>query len=190
MSSVWIEYATSSPWIAAVMALTLLGPALIVFLERRKRLPRLVPWFYLVLVVPLQIWLLLLVTLQPGHYCQDPLQHSEFRAFYVWFLPFLPLLWHMAASPTVNHPYAYSLMLLLPMFVLFDLTVGNEMMHATYQSLHGSGMIFNYQQGPMNECAIFDHTAYLSALRAKFRLDIVFIAVFLFGLAFARRRHR
>ena len=63
-------------------------PSVMVWLDRQGRMPTALPWFHLLVVTPVLAFLLLMISFQPNSYCNTILQHAEFRAFYVLFLPF------------------------------------------------------------------------------------------------------
>ncbi|GIR07988.1 MAG: hypothetical protein CM15mP18_3170 [Methanobacteriota archaeon] len=82
-------------------------PSAMVWLDRQGRMPTALPWFHLLVVTPVLAFLLLMISFQPNSYCNTILQHAEFRAFYVLFLPFLPLLAHMVGSNKVGRPWLF-----------------------------------------------------------------------------------
>ncbi len=61
-----------------------LGPSLLVYLERKDRLPRGLVWLYSVFFVPVAVLFMSLIA-SPQDYCNDPLPHEAFRPFYALF---------------------------------------------------------------------------------------------------------
>lgn len=162
-----------------------IGPSWMVFLEKRDKLSRLGVWLYALVVMPIMVMGLWSI-LHPDTYCNDPLQHSEFRMFYPLWLPLLPLLVHQHRSPEVQHPFLYGIMLLVFGLLVFALTFGYEVLHLTYQSLHGTGIDFT---GPDAwECAVKDPDAYMNASRAMGGSVAGFGLLLLITMAWGRRR--
>ena len=114
-----------------------------VWLDRQGRMPTALPWFHLLVVTPVLAFLLLMISFQPNSYCNTILQHSEFRAFYVLFLPFLPLLAHMVGSNKVGRPWLFGCILTLSLLFVFDLTVAYEVLHMVYQNQAGEGVVYS-----------------------------------------------
>ena len=162
-----------------------IGPSWMVFLEKRDKLSRLGVWLYALVVMPIMVmglWALLL----PDTYCNDPLQHSEFRMFYPLWLPLFPLLVHQHRSSEVQHPFLYGIMLLVFGLLVFALTFGYEVLHLTYQNIEGSGIVFSGARAW--ECAVKDADAYVTASRAMGGSVAGFGLLLLTTMAFGRRR--
>ena len=109
-------------------------PGAMVWLDRQGRMPTALPWTHLLLITPVMAFALLMISFQPNNYCNTVLQHSEFRAFYVLFLPFLPLLAHMVGSDKVGRPWLFGCIITISLLFVFDLTVAYEVLHMVYQT--------------------------------------------------------
>jgi hypothetical protein len=162
-----------------------IGPSWMVFLEKRGKLSRLGVWLYALVVMPIMVMGLWAI-LHPDTYCNDPLQHSDFRMFYPLWLPLLPLLVHQHRSPTVQHPFLYGIMLLVFGLLVFALTLGYEVLHLTYQNIEGSGIVFSGARAW--ECAVKDADAYVTASRAMGGSVAGFGLLLLTTMAVGRRR--
>ena len=115
----------------------LFGPSLLVLLERKERLPRVIVWVYTFVLTPI-ITLVLVFVANPQGYCNDPLPHEAFRLFYPLILPLLPLYIHFFRAKQLNHPVLFGLILVMLSLGVFSITVGNEIFHLAYQSVQGT----------------------------------------------------
>ena len=166
-------------------------PSAMVWLDRQGRMPTALPWFHLLVVTPVLAFLLLMISFQPNSYCNTILQHSEFRAFYVLFLQFLPLLAHMVGSNKVGRPWLFGCILTLSLLFVYDLTVAYEVLHMVYQNQAGEGVV--YSGARAWECNHFDGASMQVAFRAKWRANLAFLILMplvLFGARLVHRRRR
>ena len=163
-------------------------PGAMVWLDRQDRMPAALPWFHLLVVTPVLAFALLMISFQPNNYCNTILRHSEFRAFYVLFLPFLPLLAHMVVASKVGRPWLFGCILTLPLLFVFDLTVAYEVLHMVYQSQAGEGVV--YSGARAWECNHFDGASMQMAFRAKWRANQAFLVLMPLMLIGARLVHR
>jgi hypothetical protein len=163
----------------------LLGPSLLVYLERTNRLPRGLTWMYSVVFVPLIVLFMVTVASSPG-YCNDPLPHAAFRLFYLLVLPLLPLYLHYFRSETLQHPVQYGLVLTLLSLGVYSLTVANEVFHFAYQSVQGHGVI--YSGARAWECAYLNPESERHARSVVGTFTLVFLAVHVLVMVLVRRR--
>ena len=163
-------------------------PSAMVWLDRQDRMPTALPWFHLLVVTPVLAFALLMISFQPNNYCNTILQHSEFRAFYVLFLPFLPLLAHMVGASKVGRPWLFGCILTLSLLFVFDLTVAYEVLHMVYQNEAGEGVV--YSGARAWECNHFNGESMQVAFRAKWRANQVFLVMMPLLLIAARLVHR
>ena len=163
-------------------------PGAMVWLDRQDRMPAALPWFHLLVVTPVLAFALLMISFQPNNYCNNILPHAEFRAFYVLFLPFLPLLAHMVGSNKVGRPWLFGSILTLSLLFVFDMTVGHEVLHMAYQNQAGEGVV--YSGARAWECNHFDGASMQVAFRAKWRANQAFLVLMPLVLIGARLVHR
>ncbi len=134
----------------------LFGPTLLVVLERKERLPRLVVWSYTFVLTP-TMFLMMIFIGNPQSYCNDPLPHDAFRVFYPLFLPLIPLYVHYARADRLSHPFMFGFILVLLSAGVFALTVANEVLHLAYQSVQGHGVV--YSGARAWECAYVNYAS-------------------------------
>ena len=163
-------------------------PSVMVWLDRRDRMPTALPWGFLVAMVPMFAYSMVMISFQPNSYCNNILRHAEFRAFYVLFLPFLPLLAHMVGSNKVGRPWLFGSILTLSLLFVFDMTVGHEVLHMVYQNQAGEGVV--YSGARAWECNHFNGTSMGAAFRAKWRANLAFLLLMPLMLMGARLVHR
>ena len=163
-------------------------PGAMVWLDRQGRMPTALPWFHLLVITPTLAFALLMISFQPNNYCNTILQHAEFRAFYVLFLPFLPLLAHMVGAKKVGRPWLFGCILTLPLLFVFDQTVAYEVLHMVYQNQAGEGVV--YSGARAWECNHFDGASMQVAFRAKWRANQAFLILMPLTLIGARLVHR
>lgn len=163
-------------------------PGAMVWLDRQDRMPAALPWFHLLVVTPVLAFALLMISFQPNNYCNNILPHAEFRAFYVLFLPFLPLLAHMVGSNKVGRPWLFGSILTLSLLFVFDMTVGHEVLHMVYQNQTGEGVV--YSGARAWECNHYSSTSMQVAFRAKWRANQAFLILMPLMLIGARLVHR
>ena len=163
-------------------------PSTMAWLDRRGRLPTVLPWVCLLAMVPMFAYSMVMLSFQPNSYCTNILRHAEFRAFYVLFLPFLPLLAHMVGSNKVGRPWLFGSILTLALLFVFDLTVGHEVLHMVYQNQAGEGVV--YSGARAWECNHFNGTSMGVAFRAKWRANLAFLLLMPLMLIGARLVHR
>jgi hypothetical protein len=159
-----------------------------VWLDRQDRMPAALPWGFLVAMVPMFGYSMVMISFQPNSYCNTILPHAEFRAFYVLFLPFLPLLAHMVGSNKVGRPWLFGSILTLSLLFVFDLTVAYEVLHMVYQNQAGEGVV--YSGARAWECNHFDGASMQVAFRAKWRANQAFLVLTPLVLIGARLVHR
>ena len=138
----------------------LFGPTLLVVLERKERLPRVVVWLFTFVLTP-AMFLMMIFIGNPQSYCNDPLPHDAFRVFYPLFLPLIPLYIHYARADRLNHPFMFGVILVLLSAGVFTLTVANEVLHLAYQSVQGHGVV--YSGARAWECAWVNYASLYSA---------------------------
>ena len=183
-----------TPWLAVniVFAVVLFSlPGVMVWLDRRERMPTVLPWVQLLLITPLLAYATLMITFQPNSYCNTILPHEDFRGFYVLFLPFLPLLAHMLGSEKVGRPWLFGCILTLSLLFVFDLTVAYEVLHMVYQNQAGEGVV--YSGARAWECNHFNGESMQVAFRAKWRANQIFLVlmpVLLVGARLVQRWRR
>ena len=180
-----------TPWLAVniVFAVVLFFlPGVMVWLDRRERMPTALPWVQLLLITPLLAYATLMITFQPNSYCNTILPHEDFRGFYVLFLPFLPLFAHMLGSEIVGRPWLFGCILTLSLLFVFDLTVAYEVLHMVYQNQAGEGVV--YSGARAWECNHFNGESMQVAFRAKWRANQAFLLLMPLMLIGARIVHR
>lgn len=165
----------------------LIGPSLLVYLDRTNRLPRGLIWTYSVVFVPVIVLLMATVSASPG-YCNDPLPHDAFRIFYLLVLPILPLYVHYVRGESLQHPVHYGFILTFLSLGVYNLTIANEVFHLAYQSVQGHGVI--YSGARAWECAYLDGTSELKARSVVGISTLVFLAVHVVVMVLIRRRRR
>ena len=166
----------------------LLGPSLLVLLERKERLPRLFVWVYAFVLAPV-ITLVLVFVANPQSYCNDPLPHEAFRLFYPLVLPLLPLYVHYFRAKQLNHPVLFGLILVMLSLGVFSITLGNEIFHLAYRSVQGHGVV--YSGARAWECAYLNSASERSARSTVGTATLVFLAVQVLVLIAVRRmKHR
>ena len=163
-------------------------PGVMVWLDRRGRMPTALPWIQLLLVTPLLAFSTLMMTFQPNSYCNNILRHEDFRGFYLLFLPFLPLFTHMLGSEKVGRPWLFGCILTLSLLFIFDLTVAYEVIHLVYQNQAGEGVV--YSGARAWECNQFNGESMQVAFRAKWRADQIFLVLMPLLLVGARLLQR
>ena len=166
-------------------------PMLIVWLDRRGRMPTALPWVQLLVFTPLLAFSTVMITFQPNTYCNSILRHEEFRGFYLLFLPFVPLLAHMLGSEKVGRPWLFGSILTLSLLFVFDLTVAYEVLHMVYQNQAGEGVV--YSGARAWECNHFNGESMQVAFRAKWRANQIFLVlmpVLLVGARLVQRWRR
>jgi hypothetical protein len=163
-------------------------PGVMVWLDRRGRMPTALPWIQLLLVTPLLAFSTLMMTFQPNSYCNNILRHEDFRGFYLLFLPFLPLFTHMLGSEKVGRPWLFGCILTLSLLFIFDLTVAYEVIHLVYQNQAGDGVV--YSGARAWECNHFNGESMQVAFRAKWRADQIFLVLMPLLLVGARLLQR
>ena len=167
-----------TPWLAVniVFAVVLFSlPGVMVWLDRRERMPTVLPWVQLLLTTPLLAYATLMITFQPNSYCNTILPHEDFRGFYVLFLPFFPLFAHMLGSEKVGRPWLFGCILTLSLLFVFDLTVAYEVLHMVYQNQAGEGVV--YSGARAWECNHFNGESMQVAFRAKWRANQIFLVL-------------
>ena len=179
-----------TPWLAVniVSAVALLAlPGVMVWLDRRERMPTALPWIQLLLVTPLLAYSTLMITFQPNSYCNTILPHEDFRGFYVLFLPFVPLFAHMLGSEKVGRPWLFGCILTLSLLFVFDLTVAYEVLHMVYQNQAGEGVV--YSGARAWECNHFNGESMQVAFQAKWQANQIFLVLMPVLLVGARLVH-
>ena len=78
----------------------LFGPSLLVVLERKERLPRVVVWLFTFVLTP-TMFLMMIFMGNPHSYCNDPLPHDAFRVFYPLFFFAMMSHWSHCSSKIV-----------------------------------------------------------------------------------------
>ena len=183
-----------TPWLAVniVFAVVLFAlPGVMVWLDRRERMPTALPWIQLLLITPLLAYSTLMITFQPNSYCNTILPHEDFRGFYVLFLPFVPLFAHMLGTEKVGRPWLFGCILTLSLLFVFDLTVAYEVLHMVYQNQAGEGVV--YSGARAWECNHFNGESMQVAFRAKWRANQIFLVlmpVLLVGARLVQRWRR
>ena len=163
-------------------------PGVMVWLDRRGRMPTALPWIQLLLVTPLLAFSTLMMTFQPNSYCNNILRHEDFRGFYLLFLPFLPLFAHMLGSEKVGRPWLFGCILTLSLLFIFDLTVAYEVIHLVYQNQAGDGVVYSGARAwEANHC---NGESMQVAFRAKWRADQIFLVLMPLLLVGARLLQR
>ena len=152
----------------------LFGPSLLVLLERKERLPRVIVWVYTFVLTPI-ITLVLVFVANPQSYCNDPLPHEAFRLFYPLILPLLPLYIHFFRAKRLNHPVLFGLILVMLSLGVFSITVGNEIFHLAYQSVQGHGVV--YSGARAWECAYLNSVSERSARSTVGSGTLLFLVV-------------
>ena len=165
----------------------LFGPSLLVWLDRKQRLPRPLVWVYSVTIVPVLL-LFMLVLANPQNYCNDPLPHDDFRIFYPLIIPLVPLYVHCIRSEHVGHPYLFGFILLALSLGVFALTVGYEVFHLAYQSAQGHGVV--YSGARAWECAYVNPSSQTSARSVVRTATLLFMIGQTLVLAAARFKKR
>lgn len=166
----------------------LFGPSLLVVLERKERLPRVVVWLFTFVFTP-AMFLMMIFIGNPQSYCNDPLPHDAFRVFYPLFLPLLPLYVHYFRAKQLNHPVLLGLILVMLSLGVFSITLGNEIFHLAYQSVQGHGVV--YSGARAWECAYLNSASERSARSTVGSATLVFLVVQVLVLIAVRRmRHR
>ena len=164
-----------------------LGPSLLVYLERKDRLPRGLVWLYSVFFVPVAVLFMSLIA-SPQDYCNDPLPHEAFRPFYVLFLPLIPLYVHYARAARLNHPFLMAFILTALSLGVFSLTVGYDIFHLAYQSTQGHGVI--YSGARAWECAYLISASEITARQVVGRMTLLFLVVQIIILVLVRMLKR
>ena len=186
MFDLFADHALSFTIVGAVCFL--FGPTLLVVLERKERLPRLVVWLYTFVLTP-AMFLMMIFIGNPQSYCNDPLPHDAFRVFYPLFLPLIPLYIHYARAEHLNHPFQFGLILVMLSLGVFSLTIGYEIFHLAYQSVQGHGVV--YSGARAWECAYLNSASEISARGTVGTATFVFLAVQVLVLIAVRRmKHR
>ncbi len=152
----------------------LFGPSLLVLLERKERLPRVIVWVYTFVLTPI-ITLVLVFVANPQSYCNDPLPHEAFRLFYPLILPLLPLYIHFFRAKQLSHPVLFGLILVMLSLGVFSITVGNEIFHLAYQSVQGHGVV--YSGARAWECAYLNSASERSARSTVGSGTLLFLVV-------------
>ena len=168
----------------------LFGPSLLVFLERKERLPRAVVWLFTLVLTP-AIFLFLIFMAIPQSYCNDPLPHDAFRVFYPLFLPLIPLYVHYFRAEHLNHPFQFGFILVGLSAGVFALTIGYEILHLAYQSVQGHGIV--YSGARAWECAYVNHASMSSARDTRdtaLNLFLVIQVIVLVAVRIRKRRQR
>ena len=187
--SFFIVVPTRAVALNVIFVIALLSlPGLMVWLDRRGSMPTALPWGFLLAMVPMFAYSMVMISFQPNSYCNNILPHAEFRAFYVLFLPFLPLLAHMVGSNKVGRPWLFGSILTLSLLFVFDMTVGHEVLHMVYQNQTGEGVV--YSGARAWECNHYSSTSMQVAFRAKWRANQVFLLLMPLMLIGARLVHR
>ncbi|MFZ8906887.1 MAG: hypothetical protein ACO2Y2_06085 [Poseidonia sp.] len=165
----------------------LFGPSLLVVLERKGRLPRVVVWLFTFVLTP-AMFLMLIFLANPQSYCNDPLPHDAFRLFYPLFLPLIPLYIHYAQAERLNHPFQYGFILVVLSAGVFTLTVAYEVLHLAYQSVQGHGIV--YSGARAWECAYVNYASLYSARDTRNTVSQLFLVVQVIALVALRMRKR
>jgi len=165
----------------------LLGPSLMVYLERTNRLPRVAVWLYSLIFVPVAV-LFMAVIANPQTYCNDPLRHEDFRPFYGLFLPLIPLYVHFFKAERLRHPVQFGFILAALSLGVFSLTIGYEVFHIAYQSAQGHGVI--YSGASAWECASLNSASEITARQTVGRATLLFLLGQIVLLFVARLRKR
>ena len=166
----------------------LIGPSLLVFLERKERLSRPIVLLFTFVLTPV-IMLFLISVANPQTYCNDPLPHEAFRLFYPLFLPLIPLYVHYFRAEHLNHPFQFGFILVALSLGVFSLTIGNEIFHLAYQSVQGHGVVYNGSRAW--ECAYLNSVSERSARSTVGTATLIFLVVqviALFAVRILKRR--
>ena len=165
----------------------LFGPSLLVFLERKERLPRVVVWLFTFVLTPAMFLFLIFMAIPQG-YCNNPLPHDAFRVFYLLFLPLIPLYIHYARAERLNHPFQYGFILVVLSAGVFSLSFANEVLHFAYKSVQGHGIV--YSGARAWECAYVNYASLYSARDTRDTVSQLFIVVQVIVLFALRMRQR
>ena len=168
----------------------LFGPSLLVFLERKERLPRVVVWLFTFVLTPAMFLFLIFMAIPQG-YCNIPLPHDAFRVYYPLFLPLIPLYVHYFRAEHLNHPFQFGFILVALSAGVFTLTIGYEILHLAYQSVQGHGIV--YSGARAWECAYVNYGSMYSARDARdtaLNLFLVIQVIVLVAVRIRKRRQR
>ena len=165
----------------------LFGPSLLVFLERKERLPRVVVWLFTFVLTPAMFLFLIFMAIPQG-YCNNPLPHDAFRVFYPLFLPLIPLYVHYFRAEHLNHPFLFGFILVALSAGVFTLTIGYEILHLAYQSVQGHGIV--YSGARAWECAYVNYGSMYSARDARDTALNLFLVIQVITLVAVRMRKR
>ena len=168
----------------------LFGPSLLVFLERKERLPVVVVWLFTFVLTPAMFSFLIFMAI-PQNYCNNPLPHDAFRVFYPLFLPLIPLYVHYFRAEHLNHPFQFGFILVALSAGVFTLTIGYEILHLAYQSVQGHGIV--YSGARAWECAYVNYGSMYSARDARdtaLNLFLVIQVIVLVAVRIRKRRQR
>ncbi len=165
----------------------LFGPSLLVFLERKKRLPRVVVWLFTFVLTPAMFLFLIFMAIPQG-YCNNPLPHDAFRVFYPLFLPLIPLYVHYFRAEHLNHPFLFGFILVALSAGVFTLTIGYEILHLAYQSVQGHGIV--YSGARAWECAYVNYGSMHSARDTRDMALNLFVVLQVIALVAVRMRKR
>ncbi|MBH34838.1 MAG: hypothetical protein CMB74_05240 [Euryarchaeota archaeon] len=165
----------------------LFGPSLLVFLERKKRLPRVVVWLFTFVLTPAMFLFLIFMAIPQG-YCNNPLPHDAFRVFYPLFLPLIPLYVHYFRAEHLNHPFLFGFILVALSAGVFTLTIGYEILHLAYQSVQGHGIV--YSGARAWECAYVNYGSMYSARDTRDMALNLFVVIQVIALVAVRMRKR
>ena len=168
----------------------LFGPSLLVLLERKERLPRVVVWLFTFVLTPAMFLFLIFMAIPQG-YCNNPLPHDAFRVFYPLFLPLIPLYVHYFRAEHLNHPFLFGFILVALSAGVFTLTIGYEILHLAYQSVQGHGIV--YSGARAWECAYVNYASLYSARDTRdtaLNLFLVIQVIVLVAVRIRKRRQR
>ena len=165
----------------------LFGPSLLVFLERKERLPRVVVWLFTFVLTPAMFLFLIFMAIPQG-YCNNPLPHDAFRVFYPLFLPLIPLYVHYFRAEHLNHPFLFGFILVALSAGVFTLTIGYEILHLAYQSVQGHGIV--YSGARAWECAYVNYGSMYSARDTRDTALNIFVVIQVITLVAVRMRKR
>ena len=165
----------------------LFGPSLLVFLERKERLPRVVVWLFTFVLTPAMFLFLIFMAIPQG-YCNNPLPHDAFRVFYPLFLPLIPLYVHYFRVEHLNHPFQFGFILVALSAGVFTLTIGYEILHLAYQSVQGHGIV--YSGARAWECAYVNYGSMYSARDTRDTALNIFVVIQVITLVAVRMRKR
>ena len=157
----------------------LLGPSLLVYAERKRRLFRVFAWAFGFLLVPLQV-VLLFVAGQGGPLgCHafltapevNPLDTHPSVVYYLWLVSQVPLLWHYLTARRLQHPLLYTITIPVLFVFLIDMSISHTAM------LAGVG-------GSIDGCSEYQDAS------IRYTIGIASFLTLAGSMTWARRHHR